>query len=436
MTQGIVTASSLTFRTQPNTNADKIDGLPTGTIVDIIKTLAGGDYSFSGIIRNDWHEVTVDNQQGFVAAAFIKLTNSPPIPFSTSEIRAVWIVDHSHSPVLRSATNITNAVKFLKEHGFNTIFPAVWNRGFTAFPSKVMQNHGFPKQDPGYGGFDPVAEIIQQGKAEGMAVLPWFEYGFAASPYVDGGHILTAKPEWSALDINGNKVQHGGLTWMNSLNSEVQQFMLDLILEVIEKYPDADGIQGCDRFPAMPFNGGYDEDTKAKFGSSPPRNGKEPRWVQFRCDLLTQYLKRLVEEIRRVKSNCVISMSPSPYFFGKENLMQDSDKWVKDNLVDFIHPQFYRTNFTRYKKEVERLKSVFTASQRQKFAPGIAFRANNINLSASDIVQMVQLNRSSGLSGQSFFFFEGLTKNSNEIADILQNKGNYDKIASLPSPFA
>ncbi|MGK7932725.1 MAG: glycoside hydrolase family 10 protein [Microcystaceae cyanobacterium] len=365
--------------------------------------------------------------------------NASPLPFPTSEIRAVWIVDHSNSPVLRSATNIASAVKFLKEHGFNTIFPAVWNRGYTAFPSEVMERNGFPKQDPNYKGFDPVAEMIQQGKAEGMSVLPWFEYGFAASPAADGGHILTQKPQWSALDINGNKVRHGTLTWMNSLNSEVQQFMLELVLEVIEKYPSAEGIQGCDRFPAMPFNGGYDEETKANykaiFNSNPPKNGKESRWVQFRCDVLTQYLKRLVREIRKIKSSCIVSMSPSPYFFGKENLMQDSDRWVTEDLVDFIHPQFYRTSFKAYKNEVNRLKREFTTSQRKKFAPGIALRANNVNLSASEIVQMVQYNRSSGLSGQSFFYFEGLTKNSNEIAEALRDKGAYDKIAALPSPF-
>jgi uncharacterized lipoprotein YddW (UPF0748 family) len=138
-----------------------------------------------------------------------------------------------------------------------------------------------------------------------------------------------------------------------------------------------------------------------------------------------------------------VSIAPSPFPFGKENLMQDSDQWVKDNLVDFLHPQLYRESFnssdsklSKYKPEIVRLRSKFSSSELKKLAPGIAFRANDTELSSSDIVEMVKLNRSSGLSGQSFFFFEGLTKNSNEIADALQDKGDYDKVASLPSPFA
>lgn len=44
---GRVTASSLYFRTQPNTSSDTIDLLTSGTIVEILKTTAGGKYPFS-----------------------------------------------------------------------------------------------------------------------------------------------------------------------------------------------------------------------------------------------------------------------------------------------------------------------------------------------------------------------------------------------------
>jgi uncharacterized lipoprotein YddW (UPF0748 family) len=301
-----------------------------------------------------------------------------------------------------------------------------------------MERNGFPKQDPAYGDFDPLQEIIAQGQSRGIAVIPWFEYGFAASPDADGGHILQTKPQWSALDSTGKKVQHGGLTWMNSLDPEVQQFMQNLVLEVIQTY-DVIGIQGCDRFPAMPFNGGYDPATKAqfkaKFGTNPSNNGKEAQWVQFRADLLTQYLARLFNEIKNTKSDCIVSISPSPFPFGRDNVMQDSDAWVKTNIVDFLHPQFYRDSFNKYKTEVDRIKANFTTTQRAKYAPGIAFTANGVNLSSRDIVQSVQYNRQNGLGGQVFFFYEGLTKNSNEMAIALSTQGGYNQIASLPSSF-
>jgi uncharacterized lipoprotein YddW (UPF0748 family) len=113
----------------------------------------------------------------------------------TQEIRGVWIVDHTHSPVLTSPSNIAKALDFLEANGFNLVCPAVWNRGLTAFPSQVMASQGFPAQDPFYGnaGFDPLKEIVSQGKQRGMAIFPWFEYGFAASAQPNGGHILQTK---------------------------------------------------------------------------------------------------------------------------------------------------------------------------------------------------------------------------------------------------
>jgi uncharacterized lipoprotein YddW (UPF0748 family) len=291
-----------------------------------------------------------------------------------------------------------------------------------------MTKNGFPNQDPGYVGFDPLREIVKQGKSRGMMVFPWFEYGFAASPDADGGHILETKPNWSALDSSGNKVQHGGLTWMNALNPEVQQFMLDLILEVVNTY-DVDGIQGCDRFPAIPFNGGYDQATKdkykAKHGVNPPSDGKDPIWIKFRADILTKYLASIFEKIKSTKSTCIVSMSPSPFPFGLNNLMQDSEVWVKQEIVDFLHPQLYRTSFANYKTEVDSLKTRLTASQLKKIAPGIAFTASRTILTTSDIVQSIKYNRSQGLGGQIFFFYEGLTSNSNAMAIALQAPGIY-----------
>ena len=142
-------------------------------------------------------------------------------------------------------------------------------------------------------------------------------------------------------------------------------------------------------------------------------------------------------------------MSPAAFPFCLNNLMQDSDTWVGKNIVDFLNPQLYRESFdggmitingitrqkSKYKPEIERIKANFNASQQSKFAPGIAFTANTIDLSTSDIVQSVQLNRSSGLGGQVFFSFEGLTKNSNQMAIALSTKGGYNQIASLPSSF-
>lgn len=367
----------------------------------------------------------------------------------TQEIRGVWLANRPHSSVLESKDKIQGSLDFLAQKGFNTVFPVVWNQGFTLFPSSVMVSHGLPEQNSFYAGisFDPLREIVEQAKLRKIAVIPWFEYGFAASPIEDGGHILHKKPHWSALDPAGNKVRHGGLTWMNSLDSQVQQFMLDLILEVVRNY-EVDGIQGDDRLPALPFTGGYDTSTKnqfnAMFGTQPPLPPASPNssenkwvdWVKFRADILTQFLEKLFNQIKSINPNMIVSMAPASFPFCFNHLMQDSNTWVNKSIVDFIHPQLYRDSFVKYKREVDSITNTFTSpSKRAQFAPGIAFKANNINLDKSDIINCVKLNRNSGFQGQVFFFYEGLRKNSDEIAIALQTEGGYNTVASLPPPF-
>jgi uncharacterized lipoprotein YddW (UPF0748 family) len=362
---------------------------------------------------------------------------------SSQEIRGVWIANRPHSTVLESPENMETALDFLVQMGFNTVFPVVWNQGFTLFPSQVMKNNGFPEQTPFFAAknFDPLAEIIKQAQARKIAVIPWFEYGFAASPIVDGGHILQTKPHWSALDQAGKKVRHGGLTWMNSLDPEVQKFMLDLILEVVGKYK-VNGIQGDDRLPALPFTGGYDPQTKDSFKQifsiAPPSQEKESRWVQFRANVLTEFLGNLFSQIKAIDPNLVVSMAPAVYPFCLKNLLQDSQAWVERGICDFIHPQIYRQRLNgigMYKEQVKFIARSFDAAKRAKFAPGIAFRANGTNVSLDDVIEYVNLNRSSGFRGQVFFFYEGLRSNGDEIAIALQTKGGYNIAASLPSPF-
>jgi uncharacterized lipoprotein YddW (UPF0748 family) len=88
------------------------------------------------------------------------------------EIRGVWIPNRPHSQVLTSKDNITQALDFLQQMGFNTVFPVVWNQGFTQFPSQVMVTYGFPKIDPFFDqkNFDPLEEIISQAKARNIKV--------------------------------------------------------------------------------------------------------------------------------------------------------------------------------------------------------------------------------------------------------------------------
>lgn len=82
-----------------------------------------------------------------------------------AEIRGVWMTNID-SDVLFDRGQLSTAIATLAQLNFNTIYPAVWNWGYTQYPSAVMQGAIGLAIDPRPAGLrdrDPLAELVQQG---------------------------------------------------------------------------------------------------------------------------------------------------------------------------------------------------------------------------------------------------------------------------------
>ena len=354
---------------------------------------------------------------------------------SKVEIRGVWLTN-TDSEVLSSQTAILEAMEFLAETGFNVVFPVVWNKAATLYPSQVMQQTFGWEIDSRYNGRDPLAEVINAARQVNIKVIPWFEYGFASSYNLNGGKLLKKKPEWGACDRQGNLLKKNGFEWLNALNPQVQNFILSLILEVVRNY-DIDGIQGDDRLPALPCEGGYDPITikryNQEFGCNPPSNPKEKKWLQWRANILTEFLSRLYQEVKSINSSLLVSMAPSIPNWGLQEYLQDSDSWLKQELVDMIHPQLYRRDFISYKSVLDKLvNQQFKDRNKLKLAPGILMKVGSYLISSEDLVKTIEYNRDRNIAGEVFFFYEGLRKNNNALAKVLRSHA-YSHAARFPA---
>ncbi len=352
-----------------------------------------------------------------------------------AEIRGVWLTT-TDSKVLRSKQRIAEAMDFLAETGFNAVFPVVWNKAVTLYPSQTMQQTFGVEIDPLCIGRDPLEEVVLEARRVGLKVIPWFEYGFASSYNLNGGILLQRKPEWAARDCKGNLLKKNGFEWLNALDPQVQEFLLNLVLEVVKNY-DIDGIQGDDRFPALPCEGGYDQVTitryRQQFYHNPPQNPKDWQWLQWRANILTDFLARLYQEVKAVNPNLLVSMAPNIYDWAFKEYLQDSPTWLKRGLVDIIHPQIYRRDFRSYQAIADKLvNQQFTDATLRKLAPGILMKLGSYCISPEYLVQTIEYNRQLGIQGEIFFFYEGLRENNNTLAKVLRN-GPYTKSASFPN---
>ena len=91
------------------------------------------------------------------------------------------------------ANRTKEALIKLKNSGFTTVYPVVWNDGYTLYPSQLMKaefGDAFG-QDTSFAalGIDPLKNVITHSKELGLQVIPWFEFGFSSSYKQQGGHF-------------------------------------------------------------------------------------------------------------------------------------------------------------------------------------------------------------------------------------------------------
>jgi uncharacterized lipoprotein YddW (UPF0748 family) len=329
--------------------------------------------------------------------------------------RGVWITTTA-STALDSKDNIAQTVATCKKAGINQIFIVVYNNARTIYPSNVLGSIIGIKQLEKFSGRDPLQEMIDAAHAAGIKVHAWFEYGFSSSYSANGGAIIKAKPEWAALDQSGKLVVKNGFDWLNAFLPEVQDFIVNLIMEVVAKY-DVDGIQGDDRLPALPSTAGYDAYTVSQYkaenkNQSPPTDYKDQQWLKWRANRLNKFMKRLYTEVKSIKPNLVVSSSPSPYPWSLSEYLQEWPIWVDSNWVDAVIPQCYRYDIIAYESVLSEQVGYYR-NKKIAFYPGVLVKIGSKLATPEFMTEMINANRKQSAKGEVFFFYEGLKDNLN-----------------------
>ena len=376
----------------------------------------------------------------FLPLAFVSAVG---VSQTKQEFRGVWLTNVD-SNVLLSDASIAQAMDYLASIGVNVVFPVVWNKGYTLFPSQTTTDAFGTSYAiwPTVNGRDPLSRVVLEAHRNGIEVIPWFEFGFSANYVSDTtnlGHILTQKPSWTLRNKFGRVATKDGafpqFIWMSGINPEVQDFMIALMTEVLDRY-DVDGVQGDDRLPAMPVDGGYDSVTvtiyKAEMGgASPPGNERDPAWTSWRAAKLTEFFRRLRDSVKTRSPHLVLSSSPSVYPWGYQEYLQDAKTWLDSTICDNLIPQVYRYSYGDYVFELDKSLSYVPASKRSQFFPAVLGKIGPYLIDTTYLDNAVEANRARGLNGESWFFYEAFPAESGRRGAFLK-AGHYREPASLP----
>jgi len=346
-------------------------------------------------------------------------------PGPDSFTRGVWLTNVD-SDVLFDERRLKEAVAALSEHGFNTLYPVAWNRGYTLHPSAAAQRWAGKPQfpHPGLEGRDPLKEIISHGRQRGMRVIPWFEYGLMMPA---DSRLARENPQWLTRRADGSAIWRAGggnaMVWLNPLHPQVQAMLIELLTELAGDY-DVDGVQLDDHF-GYHYSFGYDSYTLKLYdqehsGSAPPaapdldpsencahHDADWQRWIDWRAAGITRFVEKLVAALRAVRPDLLISISPNPQNFSKNCYLLDWRGWHERDLIDELVLQLYRDNMASFERELSK-PEVLSASRSVPVVIGILSGLRTRHVPSSLLRQQIAMARDRRFSGVSFFFYETL----------------------------
>ncbi|ESA36462.1 hypothetical protein N836_00880 [Leptolyngbya sp. Heron Island J] len=316
----------------------------------------------------------------WIAVVWLVLASwqAPAVKLTTSsQIRGVWMTNVA-AAINYYSFRLDDAIANLAEHRINTLYPSVWNQGYTLYPNQVTEQAGGQCCDrianvPLYPFDDILHSLTRQAHRHNMRLIPWFEYGLmipATSP------IARAHPEWLTTNRAGDiipaplsahpllpqplknfqmEISGGNIAWLNPMHPEVRQFLTDLIVDVVKRYP-VDGIQLDDHF-SLPISMGYDPYSVQLYqdshgGALPPDDPSAPGWIAWRAHAITTLLTDITQAVKQVRPEAIVSVSPNPPGFAYRKYLQDWVQWVNLGIVDEVVVQLYRDDLNIFEQDL------------------------------------------------------------------------------------
>ena len=307
-------------------------------------------------------EKNSENSQKFSSRA-IDCANeamSTVIPYVSDEMKGVWV-----RPEYFSRTDIERVLDNIDSAGFDTVFLETFYHGKTIFPSKTMEKYGFIKQYEDYLGFDPLKIWITEAHKRGIKIHIWFQSFYVGNkpPETNPLYILAQRPDWANYQKkNANSPtiafsvsEHNGY-FIDPANEEVQDFLLELLTEIISDYkPDGINLDYI-RYPqslssSYPnydmSNWGYTNyarnEFKGIYGVDPielkPYDALWDYWRVYRCNKVTNFVKKVSKLCRANKTMLTAVIFPNR-LGAIDTKLQDWKKWSINDFVDGFTPLF------------------------------------------------------------------------------------------------
>ena len=280
----------------------------------------------------------------------------PPI---AREFRAAWVatVAHIDWPSRRGLTSAQQRAEMLdllnkaQAIGLNAIALQVRPAADAIYPSTLEPWSEFLTGASGRAPdtpWDPLAEWVEQSHRRGLELHAWFNpyrarHSSAATPLA-ANHLANTDP--------GIVRRYGELLWMDPGEPRAAQRMVDVVLDVVQRY-DIDGVHIDDYFYPYPLKDALGRDIPFPDEASWQRAGAPADRAAWRRAQVDKLIERLHAAIHVAKPWVRFGISPFGLprpdrrppgitgFSQYDQLHADVERWLSEGWLDYLAPQLY-----------------------------------------------------------------------------------------------
>jgi len=361
------------------------------------------------------------------AIEYANLAMSTVIPYNPNELKGIWI-----RPEYYTNSDIETVLDKLEEVGIDNIFIETYYHGKTIFPSSTMEKYGFIKQYEDFVGFDPLKVWTDEAHKRGIKVHIWFQTYYVGNkpPETNPDYILAKRPDWANTQkknafsntISYSVSEHNGY-FIDPANPEVQNFLYELLCEIIQKYrPDGINLDYI-RYPqALNVNyANYDmsnwgytpfarSEFKEMYGTDPmeikPSDALWNYWRHYRCGKVTDFVKRVSNLCRTNQIYLTTVIFPNR-LNAIDTKLQDWKNWSINDFVDGFTPLFLTCDDNTAISLIEEVLRNKSSSTKLYAGLFVTF----MNGSNSDLIKQIHAVRKYDLNGMIIFDYAHLNEN-------------------------
>ncbi|MFT4060736.1 MAG: family 10 glycosylhydrolase [Edaphocola sp.] len=365
------------------------------------------------------------------------------VPAPKRELRAVWIatvgnIDWPSKQGLsaqQQQQEFINHLNYLQSHGFNAAIVQVRPAADALYPSpyEPWSRYLSGKQgQPPFPKYDPLEFMVRECHRRNMELHAWFNPYRAlvasnANPN-PADHATKVHPEWI--------IHYGGKSYFDPGNPEAREYILKVILDVVERY-DIDAVHIDDYFYPYPVAGKPfpDAATYKKYATGQALD-------DWRRDNVNMFVSQLNANIKHKKNWVKFGVSPFGIWRNSnkdpegsatrgascyDDLYSDVRLWIDKKWLDYVAPQLYWERGHRvaaydillpWWKEHSGNRQLYIGLGVYRMVDAKGLPWNN----AQELLQEIDDARKLDVDGLVFYSMSSFYKIGNELGDKLQQQ--------------